>query len=118
MNKQNIITAMHIHISEGDIMNISKDYNENELTLSVAGEIDTFTAPELEKSIDAEICSFESLIIDFTKLEYLSSSGLRVLISEQKKLYSQEKSLKIVNSPEIVMEIFIESGLDQIFDIS
>lgn len=99
-------------------MKISKNYNENELTLSVDGEIDIFTAQEFENAIDAETDSFNSIIIDFEKLNYISSSGLRVLISQQKKLDLKDKTLKIVNTPKMIKEIFKESGLNQIFDIT
>ena len=67
-------------------MNIIKNYNENELTIEVANRIDTVTAPDFENEINNEMGNFNSLILDFTNLEYISSAGLRVLIATQKKL--------------------------------
>ena len=65
-------------------MNIDKNYNDKELTLTVEGRIDTLTSKELEDEITAELGNFDSLILDFANLEYISSAGLRVLISTQK----------------------------------
>ena len=61
-------------------MNLTKEYNEKELTITVKDKIDTITAPDFENEIMDEMGNFDSLIIDFTDLEYISSAGLRVLI--------------------------------------
>ena len=62
-------------------MEITKNYNEKELTLSIEGRVDTITSKELEQEINDELGNFDSLIIDFTELKYISSAGLRVLIA-------------------------------------
>ncbi len=67
-------------------MKVSKNYNNKELTLTVEGRVDTITSKDLDKEINAELGNFDSLIMDFTDLEYISSAGLRVLITTQKKL--------------------------------
>lgn len=67
-------------------MDIIKKYNEKELTIEVKDRIDTVTAPDFENEILDEMGKFDSLIIDFTNLEYISSAGLRVLIATQKKI--------------------------------
>ena len=100
-----------------DIMNISKNYNEKELTLTVEGRIDTITSKELEKEINDEIGNFDSLILDFTDLEYISSAGLRVLIATQKKLKAEDISFVIKNVNDFVNEIFRMSGFDKILKI-
>lgn len=99
------------------IMNIKKEYNKKELTLSVEGRIDTLTSQDLEKEIAAEMGNFDSLIIDFTNLEYISSAGLRVLIATQKKLKATDVPLVIRNVNDIVGEIFRMSGFDKILKI-
>lgn len=98
-------------------MNIEKKYNEKELTLSVGGRIDTITSQDLEKEIKAEIENFDSLIIDFTDLEYISSAGLRVLIATQKKLKADNIPFVIKNVNDTVSEIFRMSGFDKILKI-
>lgn len=98
-------------------MNIIKNYNEKELTLSIEGRIDTITSQELEKEIDDELGNFESLIMDFTDLEYISSAGLRVLIATQKKLKADDIPFVIKNVNDAVGEIFRMSGFDKLFKI-
>ena len=98
-------------------MNIIKNYNEKELTLAVEGRIDTITSQELDKEITEELGNFDSLIIDFTALEYISSAGLRVLIATQKKLKADNIPFIIRNVNDTVGEIFRMSGFDKILKI-
>lgn len=99
------------------IMDITKNFNEKELTLSVKGRIDTITSKDLDKEINDEIGNFESLILDFTDLEYISSAGLRVLIATQKKLKPENIPFVIKNVDDSVKEIFRMSGFDKILKI-
>ena len=99
------------------IMDITKNFNEKELTLSVKGRIDTITSKDLDKEINDEIGNFESLILDFTDLEYISSAGLRVLIATQKKLKTENIPFVIKNVDDSVKEIFRMSGFDKILKI-
>ena len=98
-------------------MNITKSYNEKELTLSIEGRIDTVTSQDLEKEIDEEYGNFDSLIMDFTDLEYISSAGLRVLIVTQKKLKSENIPFVIKNVNDSVGEIFRITGFNKILKI-
>ena len=98
-------------------MNIITDYNDKELTLTVEGHVDTTNAKDLEDAIDAELGDFDSLILDFANLEYISSAGLRVLISTQKKLKSMDIPLTIKNVNEVVGDLFRMSGFDKILKI-
>ena len=98
-------------------MNISKDYADKDLTLSVEGRIDTLTSQDLEKEINEELGKFDSLVIDFEKVEYISSAGLRVLIATQKKLKSTDTPMVIKNVNETINEIFRMSGFDKILKI-
>ncbi len=99
------------------IMNITKDYNGKELTLSVEGRIDTITSQELDNEIHNELNNFDSLIIDCTDLEYISSAGLRVLIATQKILKAENIPLVIKNVSAPVNEIFRMSGFNKILQI-
>lgn len=98
-------------------MNITKSYNEKELTLSIEGRIDTITSQDLDKEINEEFGNFDSLIMDFTDLEYISSAGLRVLIATQKKLKAEDIPFVIKNVNEPIGEIFRMSGFDKILKI-
>ena len=99
-------------------MNIEKKYNEKELTISVEGRIDTITSQELKKEISDEFGSFDSLTLDFSDLEYISSAGLRVLVATQKKLKTNDIPFAIKNVNDAVGEIFRMSGFNKILDIT
>lgn len=97
-------------------MDLTKQYNEKELTITVKGKIDTINAPDFENEIMDEIGKFDSLIINLNDLEYISSSGLRVLIAVEKKLNPENIPVTIkVN--EIIKEIIVISGLDKVLNI-
>ena len=98
-------------------MEITKEYNEKELTLFINGHIDTVTSKELEKEINDEFGNFDSLIIDFTDLAYISSAGLRVLIATQKKLKPEGIPFVIKNVTDEVSEIFRMSGFNKLLKI-
>jgi anti-anti-sigma factor len=98
-------------------MNITKTYNEKKLTIEVGDRIDTVTAPDFENEINDEMGKFDSLIIDFSNLEYISSAGLRVLIATQKKLKPENIPMTIKNVNDTINEIFRMSGFDKILNI-
>ena len=97
-------------------MNLTKEYNEKELTITVKDKIDTTTSPDFENEIFDEMGNFDSLIVDFTDLEYISSAGLRVLVMTEKKLKPQNIPFKVkVNDS--IKEILVMSGFDKILNI-
>ena len=98
-------------------MEITKNYNEKELTFCIDGRIDTITSQDLDKEINDELGNFDSLIIDFTNVEYISSAGLRVLIATQKKLKKDDIPMTIKNVNDTINEIFRMSGFDKILKI-
>ena len=98
-------------------MNIVKNYNKKELTLAIEGRIDTITSQELDEEINVELGNFDSVIMDFSDLEYISSAGLRVLIATQKKLKADNIPFIIRNVNDTVGEIFRMSGFDKILKI-
>ncbi|WP_330366885.1 anti-sigma factor antagonist [Butyrivibrio sp. WCD3002] len=90
-------------------MTINKDVNGKALTISLEGRLDTTTAPGLEEEINGSLENIEELTFDFAKLEYISSAGLRVLLSAQKKMNKQGKMV-VKNVSEEVSEIFEVTG--------
>jgi anti-sigma B factor antagonist len=97
-------------------MDLIKEYNEKELTITVRDKIDTITAPDFENEIMDEMGKFDSLIIDFTDLEYISSAGLRVLIATEKKLKPQDIP-SVIKVNVAIKEILVMSGFDKILNI-
>ncbi len=98
-------------------MTITKTMNGSELTLSLEGRLDTVTSPELEKELNADMDSANSLILDFSRLDYISSAGLRVLLSAHKYM-SFKDGMKIIHVNELVQEVFDVTGFSDILNIA
>ena len=97
-------------------MKINKDLKDGKLVLSIEGEINSFTVPELEEVIKNDLSGVKSLVLDLKDVEYLSSACLRVLLVAHKVMAKQGKmSLRNVNKS--VMEVFDITGFSNILDI-
>ena len=95
-------------------MTITKTQNENETILKLAGHLNTLTAPSLEAEIGAlEACS---ITLDLEELLYMSSAGLRVVLSTQKKMKAPYV-LTLKNVNESVMEVLEITGLSDLLNI-
>ncbi len=97
-------------------MNINKNQNGKALNIALEGRLDTTTAPELEAELKTALEGIEDLTFDFEALEYVSSAGLRVLLSAQKVMNRQGKMTVKKVKPEI-MEIFEVTGFVDILNI-
>lgn len=97
-------------------MTINRKKDGAVLTLAVEGRLDTITAPELEAALGEELDGIEELIFDFSALEYISSAGLRVLLSAQKQMNGQG-TMKVTGVGEVIMEIFEVTGFSDILTI-
>ena len=97
-------------------MTITKDHNGTHLDLALAGRLDTTTAPQLEAELKQSIDGVTELTLDFGKLEYLSSAGLRVLLSAQ-KVMNRQGTMTVRNVNETIMEIFEVTGFSDILTI-
>ena len=98
------------------MLNINKTQNEKNLVIALEGRLDTMTAPDLESQLQASIAGVEHLSFDLAKLEYISSAGLRVLLSAQKTM-NKQGTMTIRNANEEVMEIFDITGFCDILTI-
>ena len=98
------------------MLNIQKNVENSAASFVLEGRLDTVTAPELEQSIKESIDGITDLVMDFEKLEYISSAGLRVLLSAQ-KIMNRRGTMKIVHVNETVMEIFEVTGFTDILTI-
>lgn len=97
-------------------MNIDKKLNGSELYIELTGRLDTTTAPQLEAELKHNISGIERLVFDFMKLEYLSSAGLRVLLSAQKVMNKQGEMI-VKNVNETITDIFEVTGFSDILTI-
>ncbi len=97
-------------------MEIRKETNAGTLNMAISGRVDTTTAPALENELKDSYDSCESLILDFAQVEYISSAGLRVLLSAQ-KVMSKKGGMKLVNVSRDIMEIFEVTGFTDILTI-
>lgn len=98
------------------MLNITKNLEDTKLTVYLEGRLDTTTAPQLEESMKESINSVTELIMDFEKLEYISSAGLRVLLSCQ-KIMSKQGSMKVIHVSDLIKEIFEVTGFIDILTI-
>ena len=97
-------------------MNIEQTKNGSALTIAPEGYLDTTTAPELKAVLDTAIAGVTELTFDFEKLEYISSSGLRLLLFAQKAM-DRQGSMKVIHANETVMEIFEVTGFSDFLTI-
>ena len=97
-------------------MKIEKITDGKELTIKVEGRLDTVTAPELEKEVKDSVQGVEVLVFDLAGLDYISSAGLRVVLSAQKIMNAQGKMI-VKNVNEAVMEIFEITGFTDVLII-
>ena len=97
-------------------MTITEERNNNLVILKIEGRLDTTTAPTLEKTINEIIESITELILDMHELTYVSSAGLRVLLSTQKKM-NKLGTMKLIGVCEEVIEVFEMTGFADILNI-
>ena len=97
-------------------MNITKTLHDAELTIALEGRLDSTTAPDLEREVRACLADVTSLIFDLEQLTYISSAGLRILLSSQRNMNPQG-SMVVRNVRPEIMEIFNISGFSDILTI-
>ncbi len=98
-------------------MTISKNLEGDKLTVAVEGRLDTVTAPDLEAELKVALDGAKELVMDFTKLEYISSAGLRVLLSAFKKMDAKGGKMKVTNINEMVREVLDVTGLMSVLTV-
>ena len=96
-------------------MQITKTTNGDELTIALDGRLDTTTAPDLEAELGG-LGGVKTLVMDMTKLVYISSAGLRVLLKAQ-KLMNKQGSMTVKNISQEIREIFEVTGFDELLNI-
>ncbi len=97
-------------------MEIIKLENGENLTIALVGRLDTATAPQLESELKQSLDGVKNLVLDLGKLEYMSSAGLRLLLSSQKQM-SKQGTMKVIHVNEVIMDIFEVTGFSDILTI-
>ncbi|MCR5576854.1 MAG: STAS domain-containing protein [Oscillospiraceae bacterium] len=98
------------------MLNINKTAEATTLTVALEGRLDTTTAPKLEAELKESLNGMKEVVLDFAKLEYISSAGLRVLLSAQ-KIMNKQGSMKLINVNDTIQEIFEVTGFSDILTI-
>lgn len=98
-------------------MTISADKKDSKLVLSLEGRLDTTTAPELETKLGEYLDDVDDIIFDCNGLEYISSAGLRVLLSAQKAMNKKEGKLVVKNINDTIREVFEVTGFTDVITI-
>ena len=98
------------------MLTIEKNLNAPALTVALIGRLDTTTAPDLEKELKASLDGVTELTFDLAALEYISSAGLRVLLSAQKTM-NRQGTMKLIHVNETIMEIFEVTGFSDILTV-
>lgn len=97
-------------------MEIIKEAKDSDLKICLKGRLDTSTAPQLEEAIKNSITGVKSLTLDLKDLEYMSSAGLRIILSAQ-KIMNRQGNLTIRNVNDTIMEVFEMTGFADILTI-
>ncbi|MBE6994750.1 MAG: STAS domain-containing protein [Ruminococcaceae bacterium] len=98
------------------MLNITKNQTGSALTVALEGRLDTNTAPQLADELKDALAGVTALTLDMEALQYVSSAGLRVLLSTQKTMMKQGE-MKLVHVGETVMEVFELTGFSDILTI-
>ena len=98
------------------MLNITKNVENTAMTVALEGRLDTTTAPQLEAELKGSLDGVTKLVMDMEKLEYISSAGLRVLLSAQ-KIMNRQGEMKVTHVNETTMEIFEVTGFADILTI-
>ena len=98
-------------------MTINKTQENDKLTVTIEGRLDTTTAPQLEAELKSSLDNVKELVFDFAKLDYISSAGLRVLLTSQKNMSKSGGSMKLIHVADVIMDVFNITGFADILTI-
>ena len=101
---------------KSDLMEINKEIDGKRMTVVLIGRLDTNTSPQLDDELKNHLPSLKTLIFDFRELSYISSAGLRVILS-MKKIMKEQSEMTIINVNETIMEVFEVTGFSDILTI-
>ena len=97
-------------------MKIEKSFDDKRLTVLISGKLDTATTPQATEEIENELGSADELILDIKELKYISSAGLRLILSLHKQM-AEKGGMTVKNVNETNMDIFDLTGFTDILNI-
>ena len=97
-------------------MTINTIAENGNVTIKLAGRLDSVTAPELEKELNGALMGAKTLVFDFNRLEYISSAGLRVLLKAQNVMNTRGR-MTVTGVNDMIMEIFDITGFSDVLTI-
>ncbi len=103
-------------LEDNRMLTINKSIDGSKALFALEGRLDTVTAPDLEKELKDSLDGITELQLDFAKLEYISSAGLRVLLAAQKTM-AKQGAMTLTHVNETIMEIFEVTGFSDILTI-
>ncbi|MDO5476219.1 MAG: STAS domain-containing protein [Eubacteriales bacterium] len=98
------------------MLTINKNVSGDKMTVLLEGRLDTVTAPDLQKELDASLDGINELVLDFEKVEYISSAGLRVLVAVH-PIMAKRNGMKLIHVNDTIMKIFTVTGLSNLLVI-
>ena len=98
------------------MLNITKNVENGKAVIALEGRLDTITSRDLSKEIDTVMESISELVLDFDKLGYISSAGLRVIVDAMNRMGGKDK-MKIINVKKMIMEVFDVTGFSSVLNI-
>ena len=99
------------------VLTITKQQEENKLTVSVIGRVDTTTAPQLDDEVSQSLEGVTELVLDLEQTEYVSSAGLRVLLALYKTMNAKQGKLVLCKVNHTILDMFVATGLIDYFEI-
>ena len=99
------------------MLNIVKKQDGDTLTVKLDGRLDTNTAPDFQTEMEPLLNDISKLVLDFEKLDYISSAGLRVLLTFEQEMEEQEKTLEVAHVNDIIHDVFDVTGFLDILTI-
>ena len=98
-------------------MTINESKGDNSITLAVEGQVDTVTAPDLQRQLLTAFQKSKNIVLDLTNVGYMSSAGLRALLLGQKTATSKGGKMTVTNVCDAVMQVFTMSGFAKVLNI-
>jgi anti-sigma B factor antagonist len=98
-------------------MEVKFNKQDSTLTVTISGNIDTVTAPELDTKLQENLSGIKDLILDFAAVDYISSAGLRVILMANQQLEDADGTMTIKNANDDVRDVFEMTGFDSLLNL-